>query len=207
MMAAMTEVLVARHGETDWNREHRWQGQSGPGLNDRGREQARALAARLAGVRLTALYASDLPRAVETAEIIAAAVGLEPVLERGLREVDVGDWRGLTRAEVRERDPNGYRRWQHGEAGWKGGETYDEMHARVVATFSRLVDAHRRGRILLVSHGGGVRAIVAHTVGIAGHDRLHIDGADNCSLTTVTSARGALRLAGFNDVGHLRTAR
>jgi broad specificity phosphatase PhoE len=207
MMAAMTEVLVARHGETDWNREHRWQGQGGPGLNDRGRAQAAALAERLSTVRLAAVYTSDLPRAVQTADIVARAVGLDPVMEPGLREVDVGNWRGLTRAEVRRRDPAGYRRWQHGEAGWDGGETYEQMHARVIATLNRLLEPHRRGRILLVSHGGGIRAIVAHAVGIGGHDRRHIDGAQNCSLTTVTAARGALRLAGFNDVGHLQRRR
>jgi broad specificity phosphatase PhoE len=207
MMAAMTEVLVARHGETDWNREHRWQGQGGPGLNDRGRAQAHALAARLAGLRLDAIYTSDLPRATQTAEIVAAAAGLEPIEDRGLREVDVGSWRGLTRGQVRKSDPDGYRRWMRGEAGWQGGETYDEMHARVVSAFDRLLGAHRRGRILLVTHGGGVRAIVAHTVGLPGHDRLHIDGAHNCSLTTVTTVRGALRLAGFNDIGHLPAGR
>jgi len=206
-MVAMTEVLVVRHGETDWNREHRWQGQGGPGLNGRGRAQAEALAERLSSVRLGALYTSDLPRAVQTAEIIGRVVGLEPVSEPGLREVDVGNWRGLTRVEVRRRDPAGYRRWLRGESGWEDGETYEQMHARVMATFERLLDAHRRGRILLVSHGGGVRAIVAHAVGSPRHDRLHIDGALNCSLTTVTSTRGTLRLAGFNDVGHLRPGR
>lgn len=205
-MAAMTEVLVVRHGETDWNREHRWQGHGGPGLNDVGRAQAAALAHRLSGVRLGAIYTSDLPRAVQTAEIIAAVVGLEPVPDAGLREVDVGSWRGLTRAEVRRRDPAGYRRWLRGEAGWEGGETYDEMHSRVVATFDRLRSGHPRARILLVSHGGCVRAVVGHVVGTPAHDRLRIDGAQNCSLTTVTAARGALRLAGFNDVGHLRRA-
>jgi broad specificity phosphatase PhoE len=203
MMAGMTEVLVARHGETDWNRESRWQGHGGPGLNERGRAQARALADRLAGARLAAIYTSDLARAVETARIIGEAVGLTPTADRGLREVDVGSWRGLTRAEVRQRDPAGYRRWQRGEAGWEGGESYDEMHARVVATLERLLETHHRGRILLVSHGGAVRAIVARAVGAPGHDRVHIDGADNCSLTTIASARGVLRLAGFNDVGHL----
>src|SRR6476646_2809 len=100
----MTQVLVARHGETDWNREGRWQGHGGPGLNAHGRAQGRALAERLRPVALQALYASDLDRARETAEIVAAAIGIEPVLEPGLREVDNGDWRGLTREQVRERN-------------------------------------------------------------------------------------------------------
>jgi broad specificity phosphatase PhoE len=203
MMAAMTQVLVARHGETDWNREGRWQGQGGPGLNDTGRAQAAALAARLARVRLDAIYTSDLDRAAETAAIVGKVVGLDPVPERGLREVDNGDWRGLTRAQVRAANPDGYRRWLRGGAGWNGGETYEEMHARVVATLDRLLARHRRGRILLVSHGGAVRAIVAHAVGLDHHDRRHIDGARNGSITAVANQRGTLRLVAFNDDGHL----
>jgi broad specificity phosphatase PhoE len=199
----VTQVLVVRHGETDWNREGRWQGQGGPGLNDTGRAQAARIAERLARVRIDALYTSDLARAEETARIIGRAVGERPRQQKGLREVDNGDWRGLTRAQVRRRDPAGYRRWLRGEPGWHGGETYDQMHARVIATLERLAAKHPRGRIVLVSHGGAVRAIVAHAVGLPHHDRVHIDGAANCSLTTVATVRGALRLVGFNDVGHL----
>lgn len=199
----MTQVLVVRHGETDWNREGRWQGQGGPGLNDTGRAQAARIAARLARVRIDALYTSDLARAEETARVIGRAIGTRPRRQKGLREVDNGDWRGMTRAQVRQRDPAGYRRWLRGEPGWHGGETYDEMHARVIATLDRLLAEHPRGRIVLVSHGGAVRAIVAHAVGLPRHDRVHINGAANCSLTTVATVRGSLRLLAFNDVGHL----
>jgi probable phosphoglycerate mutase len=199
----MTQVLVVRHGETDWNREGRWQGQGGPGLNDSGRAQAAQVAARLVRMRIDAIYTSDLARARETAAIIGDVTGHSPVSERGLREVDNGDWRGLTRAEVRQRNPKGYARWLRGESGWNGGETYDQMHARVIATLDRLLASHRRGRIVLVSHGGAVRAIAAHAAGLPGHDRVHIDGARNCSLTTVVTVRRALRLVAFNDTGHL----
>ena len=199
----MTQVLVVRHGETDWNREGRWQGQGGPGLNDSGRAQAAQIAARLARSRIDAIYTSDLARARETAVIIGDVTGHAPVPERGLREVDNGDWRGLTRAQVRQRNPTGYARWLRGESGWTGGETYDEMHARVIATLDQLLARHRRGRIVLVSHGGAVRAIAAHAAGLPGHDRVHIDGARNCSLTTVVTVRRALRLVAFNDTGHL----
>ena len=111
------------------------------------------------------------------------------MLEPGLREVDNGDWRGLTRAQVRERNPAGYKRWLDGEPGWNGGESYERDARRVSRPSRRLLDAHRRGRIVVVSHGGAVRAIVAHAAGLPGHDRRHIDGAGNCSLTTVTTAR------------------
>jgi probable phosphoglycerate mutase len=199
----MIHVFVARHGETDWNREGRWQGQGGPGLNETGRIQARALAMRLSALHVDALYTSDLARARETAEIAATATGLTPVLEPGLREVDVGDWRGLTRDEVSRRDPDGYRRWLAGQAGWKGGETYDQMHERVLAAVDRLVAASAVGRIAVVSHGGAVRALAAHAVGLPGHERLRIDGARNCSLTTLAYGSDGARLVAYNDDGHL----
>jgi 2,3-bisphosphoglycerate-dependent phosphoglycerate mutase len=202
----MIRVFVARHGETEWNREGRWQGQGGPGLNETGRVQARALAMRLSALHVDALYSSDLARARETAQIVATATGLEPVLDPGLREVDVGDWRGLTRDEVSRRDPDGYRRWLGGEAGWNGGETYEEMHARVVAAVERLVAASAAGRIAVISHGGAVRALAAHAVGLPKHDRLRIEGARNCSLTTVDYQQVSARLVGYNDDGHLPPA-
>ncbi|MDX6494623.1 MAG: glucosyl-3-phosphoglycerate phosphatase [Gaiellales bacterium] len=202
----MIRVFVARHGETEWNREGRWQGQGGPGLNETGRIQARALAMRLSALHVDALYSSDLARARETAEIVATATGLEPVFDPGLREVDVGDWRGLTRDQVSRRDPAGYRRWLGGEAGWNGGETYAEMHARVVATVERLVAASAVGRIAVISHGGAVRALAANAVGLPKHERLRIEGARNCSLTTLSYDHGDARLVGYNDDGHLPPA-
>ena len=110
-LAQMTRILLVRHGETDWNRDERWQGHAGPSLNQRGRAQAEAVAARLAGRQPAALVTSDLPRAVETAEVIAEATGLRPSLDAGLREVDVGSWSGLTREEAELSDPDGYARW------------------------------------------------------------------------------------------------
>jgi broad specificity phosphatase PhoE len=199
----MIRVFVARHGETDWNREGRWQGQSGPGLNETGRVQARALAMRLSALEVDALFTSDLARARETAEIVAKATGLEPVFDPELREVDVGDWRGLTREQVGRSDPAGYRRWLAGEAGWNGGETYDEMHDRVLAALDRLVAASAVGRIAVISHGGAVRALAAHAVGLPKHERLRIEGARNCSLTTIVYGPDGARLVGYNDDGHL----
>jgi broad specificity phosphatase PhoE len=202
----MIRVFVARHGETEWNREGRWQGQGGPGLNQTGREQAATLAARLAALKLDALYTSDLARAIETAEIVAAATGLIAIADAGLREVDVGDWRGLTREQVAHSHPNGYRRWLQGEAGWSGGETYEQMHARAVAAVAAIVAGATGERIAIISHGGAVRALAANAVGLPKHDRLRIDGARNCSLTTLQYGPYGIRLVGYNDDGHLPPA-
>src|SRR5439155_24499614 len=100
---SVTELLLVRHGETDWNREGRWQGQADTPLNDVGRAQARELADALAGERLEAIYASDLRRAYETAEIVGARLGLPVTSEPALRETDVGSWSGLAHDELEGR--------------------------------------------------------------------------------------------------------
>jgi broad specificity phosphatase PhoE len=146
----MTTLLLARHGETDWNREGRWQGWADPPLNELGRDQARALAEQLRGEPFDAVYASDLRRARETAEIVAAPHGVPVVLERDLREIDLGSWSGLTRKEIKERFPDGSR---------PDGETHDQLAARVRAAVIRLAREHRDGRVLIVSHGGTIRSI------------------------------------------------
>jgi broad specificity phosphatase PhoE len=94
----VTTILLARHGESDWNRAKRWQGFADRPLTELGREQAVALADRLRDTELDAIYSSDLHRARETAEIVAGSKGLRVEVVRDLREVDVGSWSGLTRA-------------------------------------------------------------------------------------------------------------
>ena len=153
-----TRILLARHGETDWNRLGRWQGQADPPLNDDGRRQAAALAEKLAGDGIAAIYSSDLRRASETAEAIGARLGLEVVLDRGLREIDVGSWSGLTRDEVEAQFPEGFARWRGGEIG-HDGETSEELTERVVETVERIAAAHEGQTVVVVTHGGSIRAL------------------------------------------------
>jgi len=164
---ARTRILLARHGETDWNRIGRWQGQADPPLNDLGRLQAEELAERLATAELAAVYASDLRRASQTARVIAGRIGLAVVEDAALREIDVGSWSGLTRAEVEQRFPDGYARWQAGEIG-HDGETREELTDRVVAAVERIARAHRDQTVLAVTHGGAIRAVRRHVAGDPG---------------------------------------
>jgi broad specificity phosphatase PhoE len=162
----VTTILLARHGETDWNRENRFQGHADPPLNETGRAQASELARALADEPLAAVYSSPLRRAFETAQVVAAPHGLEPVGVDALREVDVGSWQGLTRAEIEERFPEQFARWLQYEQGWDDGESYDEMGSRVISALLELAAAHEGERILAVSHGGPVRAAYALAEGI-----------------------------------------
>jgi broad specificity phosphatase PhoE len=165
-MCRVTTLLLARHGETDWNRARRWQGFADRPLTERGKAQARALAERLADIALDAVYSSDLRRARETAEAVTVAQGLEVIQLPELREVDVGSWEGLTRDEAEERFPKGFQRWRDGGTGWDDGETYGEMSRRVLEALDRIARDREGGRVLIVTHGGPIRAIHAAALGL-----------------------------------------
>ena len=190
----MTTILLARHGETDWNREGRFQGFADPTLNDTGRAQAAGLAAELAGVELAAVYSSPLRRAFETAELLAAAHQLAPAAVEALREVDVGSWQGLTREEVEARFPEQFARWLDYGQGWQDGESYAEMARRVVAALLQLAAAHEGERILAVTHGGPIRAAFAFADGSSYADARRLGPAiGNVFLAEFAVESGALR--------------
>jgi broad specificity phosphatase PhoE len=189
----VTILLLARHGQSDWNVAHRWQGHADRPLTEKGREQARALAARLRHIELDAVYSSDLRRAVETAAEVTATRGLEPVELRELREVDVGSWSGLTRDEVKQRFTAGYARWLDGFPGWDDGESYEDMAARVLGAVIEIARIHEGGRALVVSHGGPIRAIHASALGLDVHTYRRVRPVEpNARLSAVCSVEGKL---------------
>lgn len=200
----MTRILLARHGETDWNRDGRWQGHTDRPLNDAGHGQARALGTRLAGMGIDLLYSSDLARARQTAEEAERATGLEAIVDRDLREVDVGQWAGCTRQQARERDPAWYREWADGAvAGYRGGETYLELHRRSVRAFQHILEAADGRTAVVVCHGGNIRAIVSEVVGLGADQRWRVAAVANCSLTAIERRSGRVTLVTFNETGHL----
>lgn len=145
----MTSMLVARHGQSEWNALGRWQGQADPPLSDLGRTQALAAAERVGSVDV--VVASDLQRAVETAAIIARVLGVGPVMvEAGLRERDAGEWSGLTRDEI-ERDWPGYLDEHRYPPAFEATEVF---HERIRAALDRVEAAYRGAEVLVVSHGG-----------------------------------------------------
>jgi probable phosphoglycerate mutase len=180
-----TRVLLVRHGQSEWNAEGRWQGQADPPLTEDGRRQAAALAEKLAEEGIAAIYSSDLRRASATAEAIGARLGLEVVLDRGLREIDVGSWSGLTRAEVEARFPEGFARWRGGEIG-HDGETSEELTERVVETVERIAAAHEGQTVVIVTHGGSIRALRRHAAGDPG------EVLSNCDTVSMDLVEGVL---------------
>jgi broad specificity phosphatase PhoE len=190
----VTELLLVRHGETDWNRERRFQGHADQPLNDTGREQARALATELAGNGIDLIYTSDLARARETAEIVGARLGLDVVALRELREIDVGEWEGLTWPEIEERFPEGARKWHEHGYGWESGETYDELGKRIVEALRRIAGKNPGRRILIVGHGGTVRATRAFIEGVSVPESRRGSAAiGNCEVFRVVTEDGRFR--------------
>jgi broad specificity phosphatase PhoE len=191
----VTTIHLARHGETDWNRQLRWQGHSDPPLNELGRRQARALADGLDGTSLAALYSSDLRRASETAEIVASRLGLAVTVDPALREIDVGSWEGFTLAELETRFPEAVARWeQRGEHGWEGGESHDEMAARVRAAVQSIAARHEGEEILVVTHGGPIRALKAFAAGLDyPRNRRSVPYTENCEVFAIAVRDGTVR--------------
>jgi broad specificity phosphatase PhoE len=189
----VTTIVLIRHGETDWNRESRFQGHADPPLNALGRAQAGALAGQLASEPVAVAYTSPLRRATETAEILASRLDVELHTDETLMEVNVGSWSGLTRAEVESRYPEGYRRWLEYGHGWDDGETYDELGQRVVRGLLEIGARHDGENILAVTHGGPIRSALAAAAGIGFDEaRRSLTVVENCATIPLVVRAGRL---------------
>jgi probable phosphoglycerate mutase len=186
-MTRARTLLVARHGQTDWNLLGRFQGQTDIRLNDDGRAQAEALAARLAGRPLGAVASSDLVRARETADIVARRLGVPSGhVDADLRERRYGAFEGLTRTECESRYPDAWTAWLERRVDPPQGEPHAAFVERLVRGFARVARtvAVEHDAVLVVSHGGAIRTFVEVIVGHgvpavpnAGVFEIHFDGA------------------------------
>jgi len=163
-IAGLHGLLIARHGETDDNAVPRFQGWRDTPLNDTGRRQAFALGERLAEREqpIASLWASDLSRARETAEIAGAALGLRPLLDWRLREGARGRWEGSLMEDVERAEPELYAAWMRDDPTFRfpGGETLREQQQRVLASLHD-IRAHGPLPALVVCHGGSIRVMLA----------------------------------------------
>ncbi|WP_375474520.1 histidine phosphatase family protein [uncultured Jatrophihabitans sp.] len=157
-------VVVLRHGRTTWNAERRFQGHADPPLDDVGRMQAYEVGEILAAIRPDVLVSSDAQRAAQTADIVGAAIGLPVLLDHRLRERGLGHWEGLTRDEVAQQYPDEYADWVAGrDVSRRGGESREEVAARVLAAFAQLPSAQLA---LLVTHSATAMALTNGLLGI-----------------------------------------
>ena len=204
----MTRILLARHGETEWNAVRRVQGWTDIPLSDTGHAQAEALAQRLSRIPLAAVYSSDLSRAAQTAAPAAARQGLTVQTVPELREKGFGDWEGLTQADLERDYPDLWHRYHVArdlDALVPGGETWPQVQARLSASLHRILAAHPGPdeAVLLVGHGGSGRMVILEALQapLPTLLRLHLD---NASLSRLDfRSAGDSRVLFLNDTSHL----
>ncbi len=196
----MTTVYLIRHGSVVDAERRRFIGQLDVPLSPLGEAQCAALAARLRGTGLRAIYTSDLARALRSGEIIGAPAGLTPRPLRALREMAMGSWDGLTAAEIEARDPEGFAGWMArvGQFPFPGGESVPELVRRAGPALDRIAGAHAGEPVAVVAHGGTNRAILCHLLGLP-FDRLLAFGQDYAALSVLEHAAGRWSLRRLND--------
>lgn len=175
----MTTILLARHGETDWNLEGRVQGHTDRPLNESGIAQAEALSEELADERIDAVYASDLSRALNTARAVAEPRGLSVVPLLGLRERNFGSWEGLLDEEILERFPEAH------TGPWGDDETPEQLEERVFEALFEIAAKHPGAHVLVVSHGGPIRAVLRRC-------GLPADRVANCHVARIAVEDGTV---------------
>ena len=202
-----TTLILVRHGETEWNLAGRIQGHSDSGLTARGAEQGRRAGERLAGLDISTVYASDLGRARETGEIIAAPHGLAVKTVQELRERCYGAFEGKTAEEIRRETPEVFERWLGDRQGLAppGGETQQELSERGRGARGEIARAHPGGTVAVATHGGPIKSAVFAVleIPIGSWDRTWVS---NGSVTVLKGNRDELKVACFNDTSHLDLA-
>jgi glucosyl-3-phosphoglycerate phosphatase len=186
--------VLLRHGQTTWNAEHRFQGQSDIPLDETGLEQAERAGRRLAALRPDAIVSSDLTRAVTTAQPLARLTGLVVSLDKDLRERGGGSWEGLTNAEISERYPEQ-------RVGWNppDGETRAAVAGRVSAALARAADSLPPGGLgIVVSHGAAIRLGIERVMGLPEELGGVLGPLSNCSWSVLGVRDGRWRLLEHN---------
>lgn len=200
----MGRMFLVRHGETIWNNELRYQGHSDIPLNSAGKEQASKLAERLKGEKIDYFYASDLSRAMETAQIIAQPHGKTVTGVELLRETRFGVWEGLKFTEIKEKYPEIWKQWQVDPRGTliPEGEYLDEVAVRVMQGIKEIINRHADDSVLVVAHGGTIRLILAELLEMDIRNLWRIR-QDNTALNIIDIYGDRPIVATINDIHHL----
>jgi 2,3-bisphosphoglycerate-dependent phosphoglycerate mutase len=200
----MTELILVRHGETDWNRELRFQGHVDVGLNAIGLEQARRVALRLAAEQAHRVYVSDLLRARQTAHPVAQQLRLDSICVPGLREQSFGAVDGMRVDDIKQQHPQAWEDWLQFREDFcmPGGETTREFHARVMDAVHRLAADHRDETLVVVTHGGVLDMIYrsARSLGLAGPRQSDIP---NAGVSRVRVVQTRVEIVSWADTSHL----
>jgi broad specificity phosphatase PhoE len=200
----MTEIILARHGETEWNVAEMFRGRADIELNETGRQQAELLAEHLSEPKIEAVYSSPLKRALDTAEAIARRHQLKVETSPGLIDCDFGQWQSLPLKEVKDRYKELYRQWAESPHLVKipGGESLDGVRERALKVVNEIVARHQE-RVVLVSHRVVNKVLICALLGL---DNSHFWNIrlDTCGTTTFSRQDGRFVLIKHNDTSYLR---
>lgn len=201
----MLELLLVRHGRTDGNDKRVYQGWTDTELNEKGRLQAEQLALRLKDERLDHIYSSPLKRALNTALAVGKYHDLEVKTVENIKEIHFGEWENMSAQQLEELYPDYMKKWREDHSGYyaPGGESLEIAYSRINPWIERVIEDNQEGRILVVSHGGAIRAMISGLVGrgTEGHWNYKIK---NCAITTIKTFDGFPILESLNDVSHLK---
>jgi len=200
----MTELILVRHGETEWNVEEVFRGRIDVKLNETGVRQAELLAEYLRGIKIDAIYSSPLRRALNTAEAIAGYHKLEVETTPGLRDCDFGRWQGLTLKEVKDKYKELYAEWVNSPHLVKPphGESLDEVRERALPVVDEVIAKHE-GTVALVSHRVVNKVLICALLGLDNSHFWNIK-QDVCGTTTFVYENGRFTLTKHNDTSYLR---
>jgi ribonuclease H / adenosylcobalamin/alpha-ribazole phosphatase len=201
---AATRMLLLRHGETPLSVERRFSGRGEAELTDRGAAQASAAADRLSAYGVEVVVSSPLRRARQTAELVAARLGLTVRVDDALAETDFGQWEGFTFAEVKDRWPEDLSAWLGDpQVAPPGGESFAATFARVATARERIVSAHAGSRVVFVSHVTPLKALLRDALDAPPSVlfRLHLDPASLSTIDWYADGPAVVRLV--NDTSHL----
>jgi alpha-ribazole phosphatase/probable phosphoglycerate mutase len=163
-----TKIYLIRHGEISDGEERRYNGHRDVPLSDRGIDQIMRLSGFLQSAGLQAVYTSDLSRALKSAQIIARTHGVQPVIEKRLKEYSFGEWEGMTFSEIEKKYPDAFGAWAANPVMFSpiGGESTEGVRTRAIHAFEKIIGRHQGENIAVVSHGGVIRIILCELLGI-----------------------------------------
>ncbi len=197
----MAKVILVRHGETDWNKNARFQGQTDVPLSVTGKEQAEKVGLRLAHEKIAAVYSSDLSRAYETAQAIAQHHSLSVIKNPALREINFGLWEGMSRQIIGDEHKALYQEWLANPMETKApeGENFIEVQNRALVALRDIAARHRDETIVVVAHGGLIKAVICQ----------YLDGGfwefpqGNTAVNILEYQNNDFRFVTLNDLSHL----
>lgn len=201
----MTKVMLARHGETDWNRKEVFRGRIDLGLNENGREQAKALAQATKIFQIDAVYSSPLSRSLETARIVANMHDLDVKIAHGFIDLHYGEWQGLEHKKVKQKYSDLYLRWQESPhlVRFPGGESLEDVKVRALKELRTIVTEREGQTVMIVSHRVVSKVILCSLIGL---DNSHFWRLrqDNCCLNIFECLGDTYSIHLLNDTCHLR---